>query len=71
MSQEYPEAAEVIFRDFYVDDLLTGADTVNNLLRIKQDIISILTSAKFELRKWKSNVPGFSDYPSNESAVML
>ncbi|XP_070162764.1 uncharacterized protein [Polyergus mexicanus] len=71
MSQEYPEAAEVISKDFYVDDLLTGADTVDNLLRIKQDIISILTSARFELRKWRSNGPGLGDHLSNESIVML
>ncbi|XP_070163514.1 uncharacterized protein [Polyergus mexicanus] len=71
MSQEYPEAAEVISKDFYVDDLLTGADTVDNLLRIKQDIISILTSARFELRKWRSNGPGLGDHLSNESIFML
>lgn len=34
-SQDYPEAAEVIIKDFYVDDLLTGSNTVGNLLRIK------------------------------------
>lgn len=71
MSQSYPESAEVITRDFYVDDLLTGLDSVENLLRVKQDITSILASAKFELRKWKSNVPEIGDYQDSESAVML
>ncbi|XP_011858336.1 PREDICTED: uncharacterized protein LOC105555899 [Vollenhovia emeryi] len=40
-------------RDFYVDDLLTGDNDIERLSRIKEEIVTILESAKFELHKWK------------------
>lgn len=52
---QFPEAAEIIKRDFYVDDLLSGANDIKNLLRIKEEITQILRSARFNLHKWKSN----------------
>ncbi|XP_072761502.1 uncharacterized protein [Anoplolepis gracilipes] len=51
MKHQYENASKIIRRDFYVDDLLTGADTVEALIQLKQDVTSILESAKFELRK--------------------
>lgn len=57
MIHKFKNASKVIKRNFYVDDLLTGADTVNALIQLKQDIICILDSAKFQLRKWISNAP--------------
>jgi len=32
LSYQFPEAAEVIMRNFYVDDLLTGGNDINKLL---------------------------------------
>lgn len=43
--------AEIIERDFYVDDLLTGADDILNLESICKNINGI------SLRKWKFNSP--------------
>ncbi|XP_011858396.1 PREDICTED: uncharacterized protein LOC105555956, partial [Vollenhovia emeryi] len=57
LQQRYPEAAEIIIRDFYVDDLLTGDNDIERLSRIKEEIVTILESAKFELHKWKANHP--------------
>nr|XP_012233615.1 PREDICTED: uncharacterized protein LOC105678681 [Linepithema humile] len=62
LQQQYPEAAQIIMRDFYVDDLLTGGNNINDLLQRKKDITTILQSAKFELHKWKSNHPLLSLY---------
>ena len=50
-----PEAAEIIKIDFYVDDLLTGADNVADILSISKSVSSILATAGFNLRKWASN----------------
>lgn len=36
---KFPDAAKVLSEDFYVDDLVTGAETVNDVLKLKQDII--------------------------------
>ncbi|XP_011173050.1 uncharacterized protein LOC105205391 [Solenopsis invicta] len=54
---KHPAAAEIIRRDFYVDDLLTGKDEIGELVKLQRDIIQILKTAQFELRKWRSNAP--------------
>ena len=40
---------------FYVDDLLGGADTPQEALKLYKDLCSILSKASFSLRKWRSN----------------
>lgn len=69
--ERYPLACTVILKDFYVDDLLTGHDSVEGLKDLKEDIISVLSSAKFELPKWKSNATEISDSSHNEVTVKL
>ncbi|XP_037295468.1 uncharacterized protein LOC119189550 [Manduca sexta] len=44
-----------IRRDFYVDDYLSGADTIAETVEITKRVQSVLSSAKFNLRKWRSN----------------
>lgn len=46
----YPLACNAIKTDFYVDDLLTGADTKDELLKLQRDISKILVSGGFHLR---------------------
>lgn len=53
--EQYPEASATILRDFYVDDLLTGAGTLEEAKRIKSDLIQVLSQYGFNLRKWTSN----------------
>lgn len=53
--QRYPIEAQIIRRNFYVDDLLTGSDTIADLETIKTNITNILNQAGFNLRKWKDN----------------
>ncbi|XP_011694053.1 PREDICTED: uncharacterized protein LOC105453629 [Wasmannia auropunctata] len=50
-----PEIAGIIRKDFYVDDLLTGAQTIEQAIEIRQSISQVLESAGFPLRKWASN----------------
>ncbi|XP_018369742.1 PREDICTED: uncharacterized protein LOC108765485 [Trachymyrmex cornetzi] len=49
-------AASVIARDFYVDDMITGAASVQQLREIKTQVTDILMTAGFELSKFRSNV---------------
>jgi len=58
-------------RDFYVDDLLTGDNDVENLTKLKGEIISVLQTAKFELHKWKSNHRPLMDADQVKAAVQL
>ncbi|XP_054746521.1 uncharacterized protein LOC129251186 [Anastrepha obliqua] len=48
-------AVSVIFKDFYMDDLLTGASSKEELRLLQQNISEILREGGFELRKWASN----------------
>ncbi|XP_030767150.1 uncharacterized protein LOC115890927 [Sitophilus oryzae] len=64
----YPEACNKILKDFYVDDLLTGTNTVKDALKLKNEIYEILKSGGFELRKWSSNSRAFvEDINSNST----
>ena len=53
----YPKASNIIKNDFYIDDLLTGANSQSELVQLQHEISTILNSAKLELRKWLSNKP--------------
>ncbi|XP_046966951.1 uncharacterized protein LOC124534960 [Vanessa cardui] len=53
--KNYPVAADKILNDFYMDDLMTGCQTVEECLKIKEDISYILMKGGFELQKWASN----------------
>jgi hypothetical protein len=52
----HPTAAEVIKNDFYVD-LLSGADTAKEAIRLYEDVTSLLKSGGFPIRKWQFNNP--------------
>ncbi|XP_071651699.1 uncharacterized protein [Temnothorax longispinosus] len=55
--KSYPAASQIIIRDFYVDDLLTGCNDLDELRVLKDELILVLRAACFELSKWKSNEP--------------
>ena len=44
-----------IEEDFYVDDCVTGSHTEKLAIKLAKEIDIVLKTAKFELRKWKSN----------------
>lgn len=50
-----PQASEVIMNDFYMDDLISGSNSLENAIKLKNDIYHILGNASFKLRKWISN----------------
>ena len=51
----YPKAGYEIKKNFYVDDLLTGASTIEEARKLKYAIIEGLKKSGFTLRKWVSN----------------
>lgn len=52
-------AAEVIRKDFYMDDLITSCDSVAEAIALNYCIKSTLLSAKFPLQKYVSNSTEF------------
>lgn len=52
---KFPLGAKALLKDVYVDDVLTGADSVEKARDIQTQLISLCKSGGFLLRKWSSN----------------
>lgn len=52
---QFPQASKLIKRDMYVDDVISGAETINDAIQMCKDITHVLSTGGFELRKWASN----------------
>ncbi|XP_060518380.1 uncharacterized protein LOC132697105 [Cylas formicarius] len=52
---DLPKICSIILHDFYVDDLLTGGDTKEEVQEIKDKLSKLLNDYGFPLRKWSSN----------------
>lgn len=52
---DFPLAAEVLERDIYVDDVASGAGSVEDALELKRQLISLLGRGRFTIHKWNSN----------------
>ena len=53
----FPNAAEVLRRSTYVDDIFFGADDHLSALQLRDEMINLLRSGGFPLRKWVANNP--------------
>ncbi|XP_062715058.1 uncharacterized protein LOC134291384 [Aedes albopictus] len=60
-STVYPEAAEAIVFDTYVDDFLSGGQNKEEAMQLRAQVVEILKSAGFNLRKWSSNCAAVLD----------
>lgn len=56
-SNRCPRAATILKRDLYVDDLLTGAETIEEGIVIRDEIIQVLRLGGLNMRQWASNDP--------------
>ncbi|KAK9738081.1 hypothetical protein QE152_g10176 [Popillia japonica] len=48
---DLPTGSKITLQDFYVDDLITGADTIEEGTRIVNEATTLLRRGGFELRK--------------------
>ncbi|XP_066596281.1 uncharacterized protein [Prorops nasuta] len=51
----FPIAARILKRDLYVDDLITGAETIKEIQGIQDEIVDLLNCGGFKIRQWASN----------------
>lgn len=51
----YPKASEKVATSFYMDDLLTGCDNIEEGKQIYNEMNELLGKAGFKLQKWSSN----------------
>lgn len=54
---EFPESCERIEDDFFMDDLMSGAETVEAARERVVEISALLDNYGFPLKKWASNMP--------------
>ncbi|XP_037810627.1 uncharacterized protein LOC119602901 [Lucilia sericata] len=52
----YPVGATILRDSMYVDDALVGAHCLPDVIEARNQLIAILDSAGFQLRKWTSNM---------------
>ncbi|GBL95268.1 hypothetical protein AVEN_100253-1 [Araneus ventricosus] len=53
--KKFPLASAVALKNFYIDDVLSGADNVSSDLKLQQELISLLKAGGMELHKWRAN----------------
>lgn len=54
-AHRFPEASNIVRNDVYVDDCLSGADSVEEAIKIKNQLLQLLSAGGFRLLKWSSN----------------
>ena len=54
-ASEFPLASEAVDKFFYVDDGLTGSDTVEEALRLQKELQSLFFHAGLHLQKWNTS----------------
>ncbi|CAH0724990.1 unnamed protein product, partial [Brenthis ino] len=63
----FKDANQILHSEIYVDDIVTGCETLDEALEAKAQIIELLELGHFQLRKWASNIPELlSDIPQEE-----
>lgn len=50
-----PRASEILLNDFYIDDVITGGDSIEEVTSLRLELVSLLKSGGFNLRKWTTN----------------
>lgn len=53
----YPRASAILKSSVYMDDICTGASSVEEALILRDELIAILRSGGYELSKWLSSSP--------------
>ena len=53
----FPIGCEIVKRDFYVDDLISGANSVEEVLQLMNETKTLLNKGNFSLRKWCTSSP--------------
>ncbi|XP_011858745.1 PREDICTED: uncharacterized protein LOC105556271 [Vollenhovia emeryi] len=56
-ASRYPIGSRAVKRSVYVDDFLSGADTLQEAMVLRDALIELLKVGSFELSKWASNCP--------------
>lgn len=53
--EDFPLASATAMQDFYVDDLFTGANTIEKSIELQRQLTAMCERGGFPLRQWSSN----------------
>ena len=68
-AERYPDTVEELLKSTYVDDVQSGGDDEEQLLKFKRKSTEIMEKGEFQLLKWHSNVPGIEEHkPSGDGS---
>lgn len=68
----FPEAAVALLRDFYMDDYVGGAASVEKARELRTQLTALLDSACLPLRKWSCSHPEvLDDVPASHKEIPL
>ena len=65
----YKDAAQSLLEDVYVDDIMTGTNSIESIMALKSNIITILDEAGMKLAKWVSNCSEIIEDVNQEQSV--
>ncbi|XP_054286072.1 uncharacterized protein LOC129002359 [Macrosteles quadrilineatus] len=57
----YPKASEILTKSIFYDDIIAGAESLDEALSAQNELKNLLSRGGFELRKWISNAPQLLD----------
>lgn len=60
-SEHFPAASASVKKSFYIDDVLTGANSLEEAIALQRDLIALLSKGGFGLHKWCANHPKLLD----------
>ncbi|XP_029175788.1 uncharacterized protein LOC114944167 [Nylanderia fulva] len=68
--ERFPRAAAALRQDAYVDDILTGTDTLDEAQALRDELIGLCTAGGFPLSKWSANANAIlKDIPEERRQV--
>ncbi|XP_065078977.1 uncharacterized protein LOC135701957 [Ochlerotatus camptorhynchus] len=68
--ERFPLAAQTVYEDVYMDDVITGADDIESAIELPHQIDAMLISGGFRLRKWASKAAEvLKDIPKEDLAL--
>lgn len=69
-SDRYPNASRLVKSQVYIDDIIGTCHSVTSALELQRELIELLKSGGFELRKWASNSSELLNAISENEAQM-
>ncbi|UYV74955.1 hypothetical protein LAZ67_12001892 [Cordylochernes scorpioides] len=67
----FPTAVAILKSEFYVDDLLTGCETVENGRKLIIELDQLLQAGGFKLKQWTSNKPTALDFKKQTNQLSM